>query len=182
MAFRIYTKTGDAGETGLVGGSRVSKGHERVEALGDVDELNAVIGLARCRPSSIEPWLAIIQDELFQVGSEVASIPGARLSFQLLESGSITRLEEWIDEATAQLPPLKSFILPGGSELSALLHLARATCRRAERSVIRLSQNSEVRNEILIYLNRLSDWLFVAARKANAEAGVEDTMWTPRGS
>jgi cob(I)alamin adenosyltransferase len=126
---KIYTKTGDAGQTGLVGGSRVGKDNERIEGLGSIDELNAALGLARCHTSALEPTLAIIQDELFQVGSEVASVPGARLSFQLLESSSITRLEGSIDEMTAELPPLTSFILPGGSELSALLHLARATCR-----------------------------------------------------
>lgn len=179
---KIYTKTGDAGETGLVGGSRVGKDNERIEALGDIDELNAVLGLARCHAGAFEAPLAIVQDELFQVGSEVASVPGARLGFQLLESSSITKLEGSIDEMTGELPPLTSFILPGGSELAALLHLARAACRRAERSVLKLSRQSEVRSEILVYMNRLSDWLFVAARKANADAGVEDTKWTPRGS
>lgn len=181
---KIYTKTGDGGETSLFGGGRVPKDDARVEAYGAVDELNAAIGLARALgPSSrVDPELARIQAELFAVGAELAtpidsrargSIPGVRGEWAEL-------LEQLMDRWDEELPPLTAFILPGGTPLAAALHVARATCRRAERRAVALSHAVPVDPAVIVYLNRLSDFLFEAARVANLEAGTAETTWQPR--
>lgn len=180
---KIYTKTGDAGDTGLFGGSRVPKDHVRVEAYGAVDELNAALGLA----ASLEPRDAFadlfpaIQRDLFTMGAELASPEPATLAkahpSPLLADANVRALEDAIDAHESSLEPLKSFILPGGAPKAAALHLARTVCRRAERSVVRLTRESPVSPALLRYLNRLSDLLFVLARKANAEAGRPDIKW-----
>jgi cob(I)alamin adenosyltransferase len=180
---KLYTKTGDDGTTGLFGGRRVSKASARVEAYGTVDETNAVIGLARA--SSPDPWtdavLAQLQNDLFVVGAELASIPEKQhhLSVSLLGDADIERLEKTIDEADAACPPLKVFVLPGGSSVAAALHLARTVSRRAERAVLRLD-DAPARPQLLVYLNRLSDLLFALARRANAVAAVPDVPWAHR--
>ena len=166
---RIYTRGGDAGQTSLGDGSRVSKLDPRIAALGDVDELNSVIG-----------WCAAgldrIQNELFDLGADL-SVPYAGTGDRLrITDDAIGRLEHDIEEANAALPELKSFVLPGGSERAARLFLARAVCRRAERSVLAVPDTNPL---VAVYLNRLSDLLFVLARSANAEADVEGPLWRP---
>lgn len=182
---KIYTKTGDDGTTGLFGGGRVAKASGRVEAYGTVDETNAVIGIARA--SKLDPFtegvLAQVQVDLFTVGAELACVPGkeAKLSMKLIADEDAERLEHAIDDAEKELPPLKTFVLPGGSPQSAALHLARTVCRRAERAVLAMD-DAKARTEVVIYLNRLSDLLFTLARRANVVAGVEDVPWLPRQS
>ncbi|MBX3229380.1 MAG: cob(I)yrinic acid a,c-diamide adenosyltransferase [Labilithrix sp.] len=182
---KLYTKTGDDGTTGLFGGGRVKKASLRVEAYGTVDELNAALGVARAAKleAFTEGVLAQVQVDLFTLGAELACVPGkeAKLSMQLLDAGDAARLEKAIDDAEEGLPPLKTFVLPGGSAQAAALHLARTICRRAERAVLALD-DAPARGEVVIYLNRLSDLLFVLARKANATANVEDVPWHPRKS
>ena len=176
---KIYTKTGDLGETGLRGGARVSKASPRVAALGDVDELNATIGMARAIPADcgLEPLLEQIQNWLFDLGAELASPAEGRLQYEGIRPSQIEALERSIDEQTAILPELRNFILPGGSPLAAQLHVCRAVCRRAERSVLELNAQEPQRSEIRAFLNRLSDWLFVSARTANSSSGVTDLDW-----
>ncbi len=181
---KLYTKTGDDGTTGLFGGGRVNKASHRVEAYGTVDETNAAIGIARA--TKLEPMtdavLAQVQVDLFTLGAELACVPGkeSKLSMKLLDASDAERLEKAIDAAEEGLPPLKSFVLPGGSAQAAALHLARTICRRAERYVLSLD-DTPARSGTVIYLNRLSDLLFVLARRANATLGVDDVPWTPRG-
>jgi cob(I)alamin adenosyltransferase len=181
---RIYSKTGDTGETGLPGGQRVAKSDPRVVALGEVDELNAILGKARCEARDREdlcPLLTSLQCDLLALGSVLAGARDACLS----EDGRsltwgperVSRLERLIDESEAALPPLRAFVLPGGAPLGATLHVARATCRRAERAVVALGKTVELEPAVLAYLNRLSDLLFVLAREANARAGVPDEPW-----
>jgi cob(I)alamin adenosyltransferase len=179
---RIYTKTGDAGETGLFGGGRVSKASARVEAYGDVDELNSAIGVARLYPidGARDALLGDIQSELFDLGGELAAVPGKDVIGPRIGDAEIVRLERAIDAAEEELAPLKTFVLPGGSPGGAHLHLARTVCRRAERAVVALAGGEAVRPEVLRYLNRLSDLLFVLARLANARAGVADVPWEGR--
>jgi cob(I)alamin adenosyltransferase len=181
---KIYTKTGDAGSTGLYGGARVDKDDPRVEAYGTVDETNAVIGTARAAspPEAVERVLAELQADLFVLGAELACVAGKedKLRMRLLDASDITRLESAIDDAEATLEPLQSFVLPGGSTAAAALHHARTVCRRAERRVLAAGRAAPVRPEILVYLNRLSDLLFVLARRANRDAGVADEPWLPR--
>jgi cob(I)alamin adenosyltransferase len=180
---RIYTKTGDGGETGLFGGERVPKDHHRVVAYGEVDELNAALGLARATdPSDFEDaLLQAIQRSLFTIGAELATPDPARLAKALggppIGETDAKALEQAIDRLDAGLPPLKTFILPGGAPKGAALHLARTVCRRAERGVVRLAREVTVSPAIGIYLNRLSDLLFVLARAANARAGAGDLPW-----
>jgi cob(I)alamin adenosyltransferase len=174
---KIYTKTGDAGETGLVGGCRIPKTSLRIIAIGEVDELNAAIGL--CRSEVELPLLSSIQNWLFDLGSELAS-PGQD-RFHTIGQGETSILEESIDEMESRLSPLTNFILPGGSEGSSRLHLARSICRRAERAVLALAAEEPLRGIVTVFLNRLSDWLFVAARTANALSNVMDVEWK-RGS
>lgn len=180
---KIYTKTGDDGTTGLIGGLRVSKGDARIECYGTVDELNAGIGLAVVAAEhgvpELAPLLRRVQNELFVVGSHLATPDQSphRKSLPPLDEKMVTRLEEEIDVAETRLAPLRQFILPGGTETAARLHLARTVCRRAERLLVRLSHPDEATLFVVTYLNRLSDWLFVQARLANAIAGVADVPW-----
>lgn len=180
---KIYTKTGDQGETGLFGGPRVRKDDPRIEAFGDVDELNAALGVVRCEPidQRLDALLQAIQNELFDLGAQLASPEPARMGVPHVTDGHIERLERAIDDYDSTLPPLRAFILPGGVRAAALLHSARAVCRRAERRVVCLAQRAEIGGEALIYLNRLSDLLFVLARAANQAAGQGDVPWQTRG-
>jgi cob(I)alamin adenosyltransferase len=182
---KIYTKTGDGGTTGLFGGARVEKDDVRVEAYGTVDELNSVVGTARAAaalPAELDSILASIQTDLFVVGAELATAPGKldKLPMQLLGSSAAEGLEQAIDAFEATLPPLANFILPGGAPAAAALHHARTVCRRAERRVLSAARGTEIRKDVVVYLNRLSDFLFVAARFANQKAGTADVPWAPR--
>lgn len=180
---KIYTRTGDRGETGLLGSPRVRKSDPRVEAYGEVDELNAAIGAARAslEDPEIDAHLARVQDELFRVGAELATPPGAkqRPAVPPVDPGFAERLEQAMDGWDRELPPLRHFVLPGGTRGAAALHLARCVCRRAERRAVALAGASEVAPPVLGYLNRLSDFLFVAARVANRRAGRDETVWDP---
>ncbi len=180
---RIYTRTGDTGETGLIGGQRVPKDDPRVCAYGTVDELNATLGLARCyvADEDLDRLLEQFQNQLFDIGAELASPPERAAQFSAIDESHITALEQAIDQLEAELEPLRQFILPGGTHASAYLHLARTVCRRAEREVVRLSHTSAVSASIIRYLNRLSDLLFVMARVANHRAGVPDVKWGEPG-
>jgi cob(I)alamin adenosyltransferase len=179
----IYTRTGDQGTTGLLGGGRVPKDHPRVSAYGDVDELNAAIGVARSTaPVDLaDPLLETVQRDLFALGGHLATPDPAKVA-KALERATLseTRIEEFeraIDAADAELPALRAFVLPGGTPKASALHLARTVCRRAERSVIRLGHESQVPPFFIVYLNRLSDLLFTLARLANHRAGVGDVTW-----
>ena len=173
---KIYTRTGDGGETGLGDGSRVRKDSARVAALGDIDELNSVIGvlLAETIPEKIRAPLEGIQHDLFDLGGDV-SIPGRAT----LSEAQVTRLEVLLDGINGGLPPLKEFILPGGTRAAGLAHVARAVCRRAERSLVALSRAEQVADAARIYLNRLSDLLFVLGRALNREGARGDVLWQP---
>lgn len=176
---KIYTKTGDSGTTGLVGGSRVTKNSARINAIGTVDELNSAIGLCRVEvgTSSLAEPLGRVQHALFRLGAELATPQGARGKTAEVRDGDIAELEDSIDQQTALLPPLQAFILPGGCRLAAELHHARSVCRRTERIVLDFHEQEPVRTQVLVFLNRLSDWLFVSARTANQESGVNDIEW-----
>ncbi|MDX1946650.1 MAG: cob(I)yrinic acid a,c-diamide adenosyltransferase [Pirellulaceae bacterium] len=178
---KIYTKTGDEGETGLFAGPRVRKDDPRIEAYGTVDELNAALGLARLHPlpPAVETTLLAVQSELFSVGAELATPEPEKHGMDLVGDTHIAALEQAIDALDAQLPPLRRFILPAGSEGACQLHLARGICRRAERRVVTLAHVPEVAvsERIIRYLNRLGDYLFVAARAANQAAGVVELEW-----
>jgi cob(I)alamin adenosyltransferase len=180
---KLYTKTGDDGTTGLFGGVRVAKASPRVEGYGTVDETNAAIGVARSlRPAAaIDTVLARVQEDLFVLGAELACAPGreSKLGLRLLDDSDIGRLESAIDEADGACAPLRSFVLPAGAPAASALHFARTVCRRAERAIIAIDDGAP-RAALVVYLNRLSDLLFALARRANAEAGVEDVPWTPR--
>ena len=178
---KIYTKSGDDGQTGLLGPGRVSKSSPRVAAYGAVDELNALIGVARTTPldDRADSWLNDIQNDLFVVGSALAdSGPNGRFQ-DALDPARATALETAIDTLDAELPPLTTFLLPGGSQAGAVLHLARTVCRRAEREVVALGliPGESVAGILVVYLNRLSDFLFVLARAMNARAGVAEVPW-----
>ncbi|MEX2176970.1 MAG: cob(I)yrinic acid a,c-diamide adenosyltransferase [Pirellulaceae bacterium] len=178
---KIYTKTGDAGETGLFGGPRVRKDDLRIEAYGTVDELNAALGLARCEPlpAAIEECLLRVQSELFSLGAELATPEPDKHGMRLVGEGMVAGLERAIDSLETLLPPLRHFILPGGSRGAALLHVARGVCRRAERRLVALAgaPGGQVSSAAIQYLNRLSDYLFVAARAAARQAGAEEQIW-----
>jgi cob(I)alamin adenosyltransferase len=177
---KIYTRTGDEGKTGLIGGGRVAKTDLRMRACGEVDELNAVLGWARVAADpAIAALLAFIQSDLFFIGAALATPPDKAPAAAALGASAVARLEEQIDAAEAQLAPLRNFILPGGGDSAARLHLGRSVCRRAERQVIELHQQHPVAPVLLQYLNRLSDWLFVHARLANHMGSVEDVVWKP---
>jgi cob(I)alamin adenosyltransferase len=182
---RIYTRGGDAGETALMGGRRVSKADIRVEAYGTVDELNSTLGRARQTvvDSAVRERMAQIQHDLFTLGSVLATPPKAAdaVSVPDLPADRVAEMESWIDEASDTVPPLREFILPGGSLGAADLHVARTTCRRAERRVTALAESEEVDELIVRYLNRLSDLLFVWARLDNHRAGVGDITWSKPG-
>jgi cob(I)alamin adenosyltransferase len=183
MTLRIYTRTGDEGTTGLFGGGRVDKHHPRVEAYGDVDELNAALGLAR----AVEPMpridevLVPVQRDLFAIGALLATPDRERMHQQLdkarIDDERIAQLERAIDDGEAELAPLKAFILPGGTPKAAALHVARTVCRRAERRVVALAREIEIPELALRYLNRLSDLLFVLARVANRRGGAGEVTW-----
>lgn len=184
---KIYTKTGDAGTTGLFGGPRVSKDDARICAYGSVDELNAVIGTARSTGLSprLDGMLAKIQHQLFSIGAELATPEPEEHQLKWNNEPHVTELEGWIDGMEKDLPPLRNFILPGGSPQAAQLHLARTICRRVEREIVRLGHDRRVSDvsHIVIFLNRLSDLLFVMARFANHELGVSDVTWeSPRAA
>ena len=177
---KIYTRTGDDGTTGLLGAGRVSKSAPRVEAYGAVDELNAQLGVARTLDAGgwLAAELAAIQAKLFNLGAELAATgPESLGTLERVGDADIHELERWIDRLDAELPPLASFVLPGGSPLAAQLHVARAVCRRAERRVVGLAQSDRVEGAPVRYLNRLADLLFVMARWCNRRAGVAETEW-----
>ena len=189
---KVYTKVGDKGSTHLVGGREVSKGETRIEAYGHVDELNAVIGLARTfnaenRENSdakkrIDDMLKTVQNDLFRVGADLATLPADRWEGMERPTESDTaQLESWIDSLNGDLPPLKEFILPGGGYVGAHLHQARTVCRRAERQVVRLgASENDLTSEILPYLNRLSDFLFVLGRWAAQAHNEQEYLWERR--
>jgi cob(I)alamin adenosyltransferase len=178
---RIYTKSGDKGETGLGDGARVPKDHVRVAAFGDVDELNATLGLlsAYCPEAPEKELLRTIQNDLFDLGADLC-VPEPAEGLRIVESQYL-RLEQAIDRLNENLEPLRSFILPGGTPAAAWLHLARTVCRRAERNLVSLMREEKVNEHALIYLNRLSDFLFVLGRVAN-EGGKGDVLWIPGAS
>jgi cob(I)alamin adenosyltransferase len=179
---RIYTRAGDAGETSLGDGSRVSKLDCRIASFGTVDELNSLIGvvLAGDVPDSFRPVLARVQNELFDVGADL-SVPWGIADRLRITQPRIDELERDCDRFNAELPELRSFILPGGTETAARLHVARTVCRRAEREVIAAAEEVELNPLVLVYLNRLSDLLFILARAANADAGRDEPLWLPGG-
>jgi cob(I)alamin adenosyltransferase len=183
LTVKIYTKTGDRGETGLFGGPRVRKSDPRVEAYGDVDELNAAVGAARAgvEDPEIDAELGRIQAELFCVGAELATPHDAkaRSAIPPVDPAWTARLERAMDAWDAELPKLTRFVLPGGTRSAAALHLARTVCRRAERRAVLLAAEAGVDPALLAYLNRLSDFLFVAARVANRRARREELVWDP---
>lgn len=186
MTLKIYTKTGDRGETGLFGGARVPKDDARVEAYGDVDELNSVLGLAVAAvgDGEIAAGLRAVQTDLFTLGARLATPApedGGRDNpwIPQLDPARVAELEAWIDRAEAELEPLQNFVLPGGDPAAAALHLARTVCRRAERRVVSLARGATIEDGVIIYLNRLSDLLFTLARLANRRAGVPDVPWVP---
>jgi cob(I)alamin adenosyltransferase len=183
---KIYTRTGDKGLTGLVGGSRVQKHALRVEAYGTVDEANSMIGIARCHTRKLPAYDAIlkrIQHDLFDLGADLATPPsqnkktGKQAPLRVVDS-QVTRLEKEIDALNKSIPPLNSFVLPGGTDLAATLHFARTVARRAERIVCALAKKEKVNEVAVKYLNRLSDLLFVLARAAN-DNGADDVLWQP---
>jgi cob(I)alamin adenosyltransferase len=184
MAFRIYTKTGDQGNTSLIGGSRVPKSHLRIEAYGTVDEVNSYIGLCRDLIASEEErrLLREIQDRLFTMGSSLAVDPQKESKMEIpdLQETDITVLEKEIDRMDESLPVMKNFILPGGHPVVSHLHIARCVCRRAERCCVRLHMESPVDEIIIKYLNRLSDYLFVLARFKGMQLSVEEIPWRAR--
>ena len=183
MTLRIYTRTGDQGTTGLFGGGRVDKHHPRVEAYGDVDELNAALGLARAVETMprIDEVLVPVQRDLFAIGALLATPDREKMQQQLekarIDDARIAQLERAIDDGEAELEPLRSFIVPGGTPKAAALHVARTVCRRAERRVVALARDVEIPALAVQYLNRLSDLLFVLARMANRRAGMGEVTW-----
>ena len=180
---KIYTRGGDAGETSLGDGSRVSKLDGRIEAFGTVDELNAALGvvLAGDVPDELRGVLARVQNELFDVGADL-SVPAAVEGRLRVDQSLVDRLEHDCDRFNAELPDLRSFVLPGGTEAAARLHVARTICRRAERDVLRAAAEHVLGPLVAVYLNRLSDLLFVLARAANAPAGQDEPLWKPGGT
>ncbi len=180
---KIYTKTGDAGETSLFAGGRVRKSHLRVECYGTVDELNSTLGLVRALgvPPRAEAWLERVQNELFVLGADLATPMDANPSWLVrMEAAPISVLENDIDSMTAELAPMRAFILPGGTQAAAMLHVARTVCRRAERLCVALAEQEPINPQDVIYLNRLSDFLFTLARWVNLQAGESETKWETR--
>lgn len=180
---KIYTRTGDLGDTGLFGGARVPKNHPRVAAYGDVDELNSLLGVARASAGlpRVDDVLVALQRDLFAIGALLATPDVARMQSHLekarIDGARIIELERAIDECDAELEPLKAFIVPGGSAKSAALHHARTVCRRAERAVVGMGGEEKIPPIVVIYLNRLSDLLFSLARVSNKRAGVAEDKW-----
>ena len=181
---KIYTRSGDKGETSLANGERVSKCSARIEALGTVDELNSLLGLVISGLANTQPLhqqLSVIQHQLFDLGGELAV---ADKSYKVIDKEDTEQLEQQLDLMNRTLPPLKEFILPGGSEVVSRVHLARTVCRRAERTMINLQQNTleEINADAVTYLNRLSDFLFVAARFIAKEQNEPEVLWKPKAS
>lgn len=176
---KIYTRTGDDGTTGLFGGGRVSKASARIECYGTVDELNSIIGLARSLGCSTEGdrYLNSLQNSLFVLGADLATPRHAKAFINRIEESHATELETWIDELDAQLEPLKTFVLPGGTQASSSIHLARTVCRRAERLCVAAHEEEDLGDAVVHFLNRLSDFLFMLARWENHAAGIPDTPW-----
>ena len=185
---RVYTRTGDRGETALVGGKRVAKDSLRIEAYGTIDELNSIVGLARVFNEEsldageahrfLDEVLCQIQDELFDLGSELATPPEFfQQGMYRVGSGEIARLEKLMDKCQKDLEPLKSFILPGGGRVGAYLHQCRTVCRRAERDVLRLSREEEINSDVIKYVNRLSDLFFVLSRWIAKQTGEQEYLW-----
>lgn len=185
MADRIYTRTGDDGTTSLFGGERVRKGNPRIDAYGTVDETNSMVGLARSHlrgepgEDRLDPVLGDLQEDLFVLGADLATPMDAKPVVPRITSSHVETLEEQIDTLDADLDPLKSFVLPGGSAAGATLHSARTVCRRAERLVVQASASAPINEQSTVYLNRLSDLLFVLARWANKSAGIREDTWKP---
>jgi len=185
---RLYTRTGDDGSTGLFSGTRVGKDHPRIAAYGTVDELNACVGWVRAalvadpRVALIERVLAALQDRLFELGADLATPPGSKFEDRVsrINEADVVESEGWIDEVDAGNEPLRTFVLPGGSELAARLHVARTVCRRAEREMVALTHHEPVGDAAVRFINRVSDLLFALARRANRELGVPDVPWTAR--
>jgi cob(I)alamin adenosyltransferase len=177
---KIYTKTGDRGDTSLFGGQRVPKDALRIEAYGTVDELNSVLGIVRAESTDpeIDRILEEIQNELFELGADLATPRSVEKSkVKRIEARDVQGLEKVLDGLEERLRPLRSFILPGGSPVAARIHFARTVCRRAERAVVRLSRNEDIGDTVMVYLNRLSDLLFVLARYANHRAAIPEVKW-----
>lgn len=181
---KIYTRTGDEGTTALFGGGRVPKTHPRIEAYGTVDETNSMIGLARAHLGEsqdldrVHRLLAEIQSDLFTLGADLATPESAKARTVRISDDAVARLEQWIDETQEELSPIKQFILPAGSAAAAALHVARTTSRRAERLVLRAGESESISRSALVYLNRLSDLLFVLARLVNKLEGANELTWS----
>jgi len=180
---KIYTKTGDKGQTSLIGGTRVPKYHLRIEAYGTVDELNSYVGLIGCQEisPSYKTLLKEIQDRLFTIGASLAADPEkSKMKIPDLHEEDVRLLENEMDAMNDLLAPLKHFVLPGGNTVVSYCHLARCVCRRAERLTVELAENSFVEERVTVYLNRLSDYLFVLARKLTMDFEAEENIWIPR--
>ncbi len=179
---KIYTKKGDQGNTSLFGGKSIKKNSIRIEAYGTVDELNSVLGVVLSHDTSSDgrEILSEIQNQLFVLGADLATIESKKVKIERIGNREIEKLEQWIDRLEEQLPALTSFILPGGSKAGAALHQARTVCRRAERKTVSLKQNDPISDACVIYLNRLSDLLFVMARFENMKADAPEIPWSPR--
>ena len=180
---KIYTKSGDRGQTSLFGGQKVEKSDLRIEAYGNVDELNSLIGVILAEDLSLEisKKLVRIQNELFVLGSDLATPLNIKIKIPRVVKSFTNRLEKEIDSWQKDLPQLKKFILPGGSKVGAKLHLARSTARRTERSIVRLASQENINERDIIYINRLSDWFFVLARFVNKVEKIKETEWKGRG-
>lgn len=178
-SMKIYTKTGDTGQTSLFGGGRVSKSAVRIKAYGTTDELNSHLGFIRSLGVTelSDERLEIIQNDLFTLGADLATPVNTKVKIKRISDAESRQLEKWIDSMEESLEPLRAFILPGGSPAAAAIHIARTVCRRAERCVITAAKTEPVSNECIIYLNRLSDFLFVLARTENSSAGINETKW-----
>src|SRR3990167_4831150 len=177
---KIYTKKGDQGKTYLFGGGPFPKNDARIDTYGEIDELNSAMGCARAfiQEQELATQLQTIQESLFTIGSELSTVSAdEKLKLSFLQEAPVVQLEHWIDAFDVRLKPLKNFILPGGSQGASFLHLARTVCRRAERKLVALSEKQTVRPVLIKYLNRLSDYLFVAARVVNQQAKQEDILW-----
>jgi cob(I)alamin adenosyltransferase len=179
---KIYTKTGDTGQTSLFGGGRVSKATVRIEAYGTVDELNSHLGFIRALKvtDTADNWLEIIQNDLFTLGADLATPIDTKVKIKRISNSESDPLEKWIDKMEESLAPLKFFILPGGSPAAAAIQIARTVCRRAERCVITAAESEQISNDCIIYLNRLSDFLFVLSRYENSKAGISEIKWQAR--
>ena len=179
---KIYTKTGDSGESGLFGGTRILKNDPRLEAYGTLDELNSLIGVVLCETVSDKTRQALkwLQNVLFMAGADLATLENCSISASKIErinKEQIQKIEAMIDDFSLGLPELKNFILPGGTKAAALLHVARTACRRAERAIVSTMQTGQINGNLLIFVNRLSDFLFVLSRFENSVSGIADSIW-----